>query len=432
MFKSNTTYLAVVLAVVCFFSLFLLGTAEASEGDTVSVTVNRLNFRLGPGTEYHSMDLLEEGTEAEVLAQKDGWLLVRLSEDGRTGWLYATYTTPDNPDSALSLDGIANAEITTSNLNIRMGPGLDYTSFDLLPRDTRVKILAEENGWLLVQTEYSSTGWIYSEYTRTVTEEVSVTASKLNVRSGPGTEFEVLEQFARGTQVDAIMEKDGWLRLTLSDLSTGWISSAYTTTGETADGGSSEPLSDRGSRQYLAGRTVVVDPGHGGYDPGAVGVTGLQEKVVAMQTANKVANYLRAQGAEVIMTRSGDYFVSLARRVQISNNNGADIFVSIHANSHPSSYISGTETYYYAYGSNASSSRYLAGLVQNELVNDSGLRNIGVKHGNFHVIRNTWMPSILVELGFLSNWHDESLLKQDSHLDGQAQAITRGIINCFN
>jgi len=435
MLKRNTTYLAIVLVFVCVFVfLFYAGDAEAKEEETVTVTAEQLNFRLGPGTRYYAMDALESGTSVEVLAKQDSWFLVSLS-DGRTGWIHGYYTTGSSPETKLSLQGIAKVEITASSLNIRMGPGQEYTAFDQLQGGTEATILAEENGWLLVKTRYGSTGWVYSEYTRTLSQEVTVTASTLNVRRGPGTSYEVVEQFEQGTAVKVLQESNDWMRLFLDDGSTAWIYGYYTLDAGDSGSGRDDDASQapsRGGRQYLQGRTIAIDPGHGGRDPGAVGVTGLQEKVVAMTTANKVAGYLRAQGAEVVLTRSGDYFVSLARRVNIAHNAGADIFVSIHANSHPNPGISGTETYYYNYGGNAYSSRKLARLVQNQMVSESGLRNIGVKHGSFYVIRAPWIPSVLVELGFLSNWNDENLLKQDWFLDGQAQAITRGIINYFN
>lgn len=182
----------------------------------------------------------------------------------------------------------------------------------------------------------------------------------------------------------------------------------------------------------LEGRIIALDPGHGGTNPGAVGVTGLRESEVALDVSYRVKNYLEEKGAQVVLSRTADYNVSLSRRVDIAHNAGADIFVSIHANWHPDPSISGTETYYYSRGGNADSSLKLADLIQQELVSDSGLRNIGALHGNFLVIRTPWIPSALIELGFLSNYYDESLLREKSHLDGQAHAISRAINDYFN
>jgi len=429
--KPSIIYIAVLVMVAIFFLVSLPNDIVALEGDRVTVTASRLNVRIGPGTQYWRFDLVDNGTSLQVLAQQGDWQLVKLS-DGRTGWVHGRYTK-GSPDGSLSLEGIGKLEVTASSLNIRLGPSTSYTAFDQLPQGTQATILAENNGWLLLKMNYHSTGWVHSRYTRTLSEpeenepkvEVTVTASSgLNVRHGPGLSNSVITVAASGSTLMVAGEEGQWLRVLYDGENSGWVHGDYTTP--------TSSLPSRGERnQLLAGRTIVIDPGHGGRDPGAVGVTGLQEKVVNMETSQKVASYLRSHGARVVLTRSSDYFVSLAQRVNIAHNSGADIFVSIHANAHPNPGISGTETYYNsAYQS--WNSRNLANLVQQELVGHSGLRNIGVKHANFYVIRNTRIPSILVELAFLSNWHDESLLRRDSFLDGQAQAITWGIINYFN
>ncbi len=195
-----------------------------------------------------------------------------------------------------------------------------------------------------------------------------------------------------------------------------------------AHAGESEGSSQKNK---LQGKTITVDPGHGGYDPGAVGVTGLQEKHVALKTSIKLARKLENQGAKVILTRESDYNPSYSRRVYLAHKSGSDIFISIHANHHPQPHISGTETYYHSWGSHAHASRKLGMHLQQEMVDHSGLRDIGVKHGNFYVISAPRMPSVLLELGFLSNYYDENLLKQDSFLEGQARAIKTGIISYF-
>ncbi len=188
---------------------------------------------------------------------------------------------------------------------------------------------------------------------------------------------------------------------------------------------------DKKDDQPLQGVTVAVDPGHGGYDPGAVGVTGVQEKEVALKASFKLAEHLQEQGAKVVFTRDSDYNPGFYPRVNLAHRAGADVFISIHANHHPDPGISGVETYFYSWGNFALSSRKLARLVQDEMVSYSGLRDIGIQHGSFYVIRAPQMPSILVELGFLSNYHDESLLKQDSYLEGQARSISNGLVEYF-
>ena len=167
--------------------------------------------------------------------------------------------------------------------------------------------------------------------------------------------------------------------------------------------------------------TVVLDAGHGGIDRGAKGVDGSTEKKYALDTAKRVERGLRRAGYRVVMTRKGDYFITLPSRVAISNRQRGAIFVSIHYNWASRSGASGTETYYYN-----SRSYPLAANIQRELAHFSG--NRGVKRARFHVLRNNLRPSALVECGFLSNSGDARKVRSSSHRQRLADAIVRGIV----
>lgn len=191
------------------------------------------------------------------------------------------------------------------------------------------------------------------------------------------------------------------------------------------------------SEPSINGKVIVVDAGHGGYDPGAIGVTGLNEKDVNLDIALRLRDKLTAEGAKVIMTRDGDSFISLDERAAVANTAYADIFVSIHANSSESTSLRGTSTYYYAPSSNPllyselEQRQRLARTVQGKLVSLLGTSDIGIRQANFAVLRGTNMPSILVESAFVSNAADEALLKETDFRDKTAQAITEGINEYF-
>ncbi|PAK53645.1 N-acetylmuramoyl-L-alanine amidase family protein [Paenibacillus sp. 7541] len=171
-------------------------------------------------------------------------------------------------------------------------------------------------------------------------------------------------------------------------------------------------------------KLVVIDAGHGDQDPGAIGVTGKREKDFNLQMALKVQRLLQQEpNIDVVMTRSTDTFLELRERAKIANDLKADVFISIHTNSGPSS-ASGTETYYYH-----ESDKALANALHKEIVQAIGLRDRGVKYGNFHVIRETNMPGALLEVGFLSNSNDESKLFDPATQDRVAAAIVRGLKN---
>ncbi|MBO8129535.1 MAG: SH3 domain-containing protein [Peptococcaceae bacterium] len=184
----------------------------------------------------------------------------------------------------------------------------------------------------------------------------------------------------------------------------------------------------------LKDRLVVLDPGHGGSDPGAIGVTGLKEKHVNWVIAKECAQLLEAKGINVVLTRTGDEFVDLYDRAAMANRLGADIFVSIHSNSNFNRYKQGTSTYYCAtvddplISPRVNDRIRLAQHIQKEMVRDLGLNDLGLFEAKFAVLRTTHMPSALVEVAFLSNWYEESLLKQESFRDRAAKAIAEGII----
>lgn len=177
----------------------------------------------------------------------------------------------------------------------------------------------------------------------------------------------------------------------------------------------------------LAGRTIVLDAGHGGPDPGARGVSGrTRESYNTLFVALDAKAMLERAGARVIMTRSDDRYITLAGRADIANRAGADIFISIHNDWNPNPSLRGVTTYYFH-----DRSRHLAETMQSSLVRTLGARDVGVLRRSFQVVRDTTMPAVLLELGFLSNWHDEQLLADPAYRYRAAQAIYNGVVNYF-
>ena len=170
-------------------------------------------------------------------------------------------------------------------------------------------------------------------------------------------------------------------------------------------------------------KLVVLDAGHGAKDSGAVGVTGKYEKKFNLDIVLKTAELLKKENKiDFVLTRSDDTFLELKERVAIANNLKADLFISVHANSSGSSSASGTETYY-----QREASKELAKVMHKYLVQATGLTDRGVRYGNFHVIRETKMPAVLLEVGYLSNKKDEALLFTEALQNKVAAAIVSGI-----
>jgi len=170
-------------------------------------------------------------------------------------------------------------------------------------------------------------------------------------------------------------------------------------------------------------RLVVLDPGHGGSDPGAVLGT-RREKDDVLRLALAVRQILQAQGQRVVMTRSTDVFVTLAERSAISNRNNANLFVSIHRNSSTNPAANGVENYIFTTAPTADA--LYAHNVLDEIVDAGVQNNRGVIRANFAVLRNTNAPSMLLEMGFITNVRDNQLF--DQNFNAYAAAIARGIM----
>ncbi|MBN2453662.1 MAG: N-acetylmuramoyl-L-alanine amidase [Candidatus Omnitrophica bacterium] len=215
--------------------------------------------------------------------------------------------------------------------------------------------------------------------------------------------------------------------------------------------------------------TVVLDTGHGGKDPGAIGRgKGTKEKDVALILSKKIKGLLEDAGMRVVMLRSNDTFISLPRRAELANESGADIFVSIHMNASSSRSMRGFECYYLSTATddtaralqafedsslklngdadaqrstrldktlwdmtlteNRKESAELAGMICRSVEESQLLRNNGPKTARFYVLKNIRIPSVLVENGYISNRAEELKIRDPKFLGRLAEAIVRGIL----
>jgi N-acetylmuramoyl-L-alanine amidase len=217
---------------------------------------------------------------------------------------------------------------------------------------------------------------------------------------------------------------------------------------------------------------IVLDPGHGGHDTGTVGPEGLREKDLVLDVAQRLGQLIQDRmGSEVIFTRSDDTFIPLERRTEIANEAKADLFLSIHANSSPLRSAAGVETYYLNLTTSRSAldlasrensgsqmtvyelqgllqkialkdkveeSREFASRVQTALYNlsakatDARSKDRGVKKAPFVVLIGASMPSVLAEIGFVSNAHDESIMRREEYRQKTAEALYKGISSYAN
>ena len=181
---------------------------------------------------------------------------------------------------------------------------------------------------------------------------------------------------------------------------------------------------------------IVLDAGHGGWDPGRTGSAGADEKELNMAVTDKVAGYLEKGGAKVILTRSADEALGngkkadMAERKRIINESGGDILVSIHQNAFPSAKAKGAQVFYHA---DSEKGKYLAECLQENLRNrvDGSNQRQAKENTSYYILRTTKMPAVIVECGFLSNSEEEKLLNDRDYQQKLAWAIYCGILDYF-
>ena len=177
---------------------------------------------------------------------------------------------------------------------------------------------------------------------------------------------------------------------------------------------------------------VVIDPGHGGPDPGAVGIGGLRETDVVLDVSLQLARLLQARGVQVLMTRTSEVDVDLPPRVSLANGSGADAFISLHANalSMARPDVNGIESFYFAGAGTSARAQQLAESVQRQMMAIStGTPDRGVRTARFFVIRRTTMPSTLVEMGFVTGRVDAARLADPDYRRRMALALAAGILD---
>jgi N-acetylmuramoyl-L-alanine amidase len=475
------------------FSAKMVDTLPTIIGEKTNVEVNLLNVRVGPESNYDKINQLNRNYSVLVYFEKGKWLLVRLA-DGSSGWIFREHTSyiskdelareelvKDYPGEGITRDekeSMANPEdkpagepadekIKTPGekdtqgkmteqypfqviadidfLLLRNKPGLDNFPIDIIPTDTVLTVLqSDENGWLQVTLPDGKQGWVAGWHTKKINAEekneppetyfrlATVKADILRVRSGPGLRHTQTGRVYSGNHLLALQEQDGWYYVQTPTGQYGWISGEHVSLIEVASDVSRNNPSRAGSIK-TQNITLVIDPGHGGSDSGATGITGLKEKNVNLTVSLYLADLLQSRGFNVVLTRKSDVNISLSERVAKAEKAKADLFISIHANAHLTNiFASGTETYYYQNKSTSPQSFYLASLLQQETTRLLKLPNRGVKTKPFHVIKETSMPSVLLELAFLSNAVDEKMLKSNDFLKLGAEGVYRGILRYYN
>lgn len=417
------------------------GEKEMEETKRLAVvTADQVNVRQGPGVPYRPLANVHRGEAYRLIEVKDGWVNIEWKPN-RTGWLAARYV-------ALAKE---TAVVQEDRLRLRQEPSRDGRIIGHLAQGETVLVIGEEGGWKQVVTE-DAIGWVAASYlapaeARSISQQTgTVAADSLNVRAEPSLHAPRIGRLVRGEEVDIVEKKPGWYKIASSTGLGGWVSSTYVQVkgGQANEKEAEVPQSagrslpfiiapsdsrlyadswTSGPVQALAGKTIVLDPGHGGKDGGAKSVAGVKEKELTLGTARLLKNKLQSYGARVVLTRSGDEYVPLSARVAAARLYQADAFISLHYDSAADPDASGITIYYYDRFADYELAQSFQGLFRQL----SALPFRGIAFGDYYVLRENEKPSVLLELGYLSNRSDAAVVATN----GYQEAVTTAIVNAM-
>ncbi|MGN8645616.1 N-acetylmuramoyl-L-alanine amidase [Gracilibacillus sp. HCP3S3_G5_1] len=283
-----------------------------------------------------------------------------------------------------------DAQIEGDNLNVRSGPGTDYDVITQVNATERYPILEESGEWTKIDLGENQ-GWIHQDYFAII-EESAPARNQENTSEAAISEVNKPEETP---QNDA----------------------------ENIDPPSKNEAVNKRTNNSLAGKKIILDPGHGGRDVGAIGASGGYESHYTLQTANVIREKLEEHEAVVFLTRSDNRYVPLTSRTSYANLIQADVYLSIHYNSTPElPEVRGIDTYYLS-----ERDEKLAEYVHNEIINETGMNDRGVLQRDLQVLRINHRPSLLLELGFISNQAEEKNIQSRAHLEAVGRGIVKGL-----
>lgn len=412
-------------------------TIVLATSQQVEVQASILNIRTGPGLAYDVTAQVKRGQRLTIISERNEWYQVRIS-DNQVGWV-ASWLVKNAEVSATSNQV---ATVLDNNTPIYQSNNDSSTQLSTISANTYVTILYSENGWYQIKYK-SSVAWIKQSAVKVsnqvesnaqtetemttnnsdATQVVVIDVDNTHLREAPNTSAAIVTNLTKQSTLTYVKTVNRWYEVKTNDGKTGYLASWVVTLKDKSTSSSAMPK----VASNLAEATIVLDPGHGGNDSGALSQSDKYEKTYTLQMANAIAARLRSAGANVVLTRSGDSYVSLNDRAHTSNKLSADAFISLHFDSSASNdSASGVTTYYF----NKSRDGKLASSLNNQLA-ALPLANRGIEYGNFEVLRDNTRPSVLLELGYINNKKDFNQISASSYQQTVANSVVNGLTAYF-
>lgn len=401
----------------------------------IAVKTDGLNIRTAPSMSSNVLGKVDKGGKLSVYEAAGNWL--KVSYKGQYAYIGKTYVQFLDADGQ-AIGSAEGAVRPTEKLNVYAKATSTVKANNTVEADDLVNVYGEKNGYYLVAID-GLPGYILKSKTTVASgfdEEVEienppvesgaipltgtqakVTVDGLNMREKASGSSTSLAKLKKGAVI-AVHSIDGYWAKVTANGKTGYVHKSYM-----------KLINTSGSA--VKNRIIVLDPGHGGKDPGAVNGSHT-EKAIVLNVTNLVRAKLEAAGAKVLMTRTGDTYPTLPQRVAFTKDKYGELFISIHVNAATSTSAKGAETFYsVTTGDQWQEDAQLAKAINERIVKNVTMRDRGVKQADYYVTRNMMIPSVLVELGFISNSEDRAKLISDKYVEIYADSIYDGIVDYY-
>lgn len=386
----------------------------------MKAAVNQLRVRTAPSTQAKIIGYLQRGQTVQVTDRNGKWLKVK--QNTQTGWVASDYLVPVSSNATNPVPPAIQTKtgtVAVDSLNVRAEPSLQANVIQKLTYGQEVRIVGETTDWYQININGAATGWVYRTYIMTASYSIQVLEDGTNVRTAPSLTADVRKVANKGEQFHVLAKEGTWYKIELPGGTSGYIAEWVVSVVRNQ--------ANNGTNGTIEKKIIVIDPGHGGKDSGTIGSDGTMEKTLTLNTALRLKQELEKTGAVVYLTRTGDTYLTLQERVRIAHQSHADAFISIHYDSSPT-LASGMTVYYYDQQSDYPLALSLDPFFSNGL----SIPYRGVRFGDFHVVRETTTPSVLLELGYVNNPTELTIIRSDAYQQQVVTAIINGLQRYFS
>lgn len=417
-------YLSLIVLLIGFITTLTLSITNLNPHKAIVILEPETPIKTVPKKSGKTLEKLEQGQVLTALNQKRNWYKVKDSKN-RTGWVNIKQTNQGAPLPGTKKEGV----IIQNKVPLTLKPKHESNVVEQLKRGEKIIITTELAGWSQIATK-GVEGWVPSDAIRVkktllspndVENKVYTRQKGTTLRKEPKQTGKPLSTVAFGEKLTYITQVDDWYKVLTEKKDVAYVQNW-------AVNFSKPNQKDPYHISPLADKTVLLDPGHGGEDSGAISINGnVYEKTVTLATANYVKKELEEAGANVLMTRSDDSFVDLNLINEQEKNALIDTFISFHYDSSTNNNEATGFTTYYYHGND----QLLAEAVNTELEKNLSLPNRGVEAGDFQVIRESKTTSILLELGYMNTDTDLQTFITKDYQQGVANGVRDGLMTYY-